>query len=111
MAHSGSLLIPASTVSLILVVPRHRILTRRALLCIRYPQLRDLFVASCSRHVLHQGTVHRKWITSEGNVDAPHEYPDTDRGRMWSREWTTLEWEMKAHGAEWINVLKVCAVA
>ena len=51
--------------------------------------------------------MHRKWITSEGDVDAPHEYPDTPRAKGWAREWTTLEREMKAHGAQWINILKV----
>ena len=54
-----------------------------------------------------QGSVHRKWITSEGDVDAEHTYPNTTRADGWAREWTTLEREMEAHGAKWINILKV----
>ena len=51
--------------------------------------------------------MHRTWITNEGDVDAPHEYPDTEKAKMWGREWTTLEREMKTHDAQWINILKV----
>ena len=54
-----------------------------------------------------QGTLHRKWITSEADLDSNHTYPNTTRARDYSHEWTTLAREMQAHGASWINILKV----
>jgi hypothetical protein len=59
------------------------------------------------RRLALQGSVFREWITSEGDVDQPHDDFMSKRKATEANVWTSIERSMARAGIEWLHILKV----